>query len=94
LARMIFRVLQWMRRSMNPHHCAIPIAVMLAAGLVHAVFEDWLIAVGYYLTVFFWIAAFWLVDLMPASEPVTPRVISPAHPRGAIPYANRFVPGR
>jgi len=94
LARKIWRVLQWMRRSTNPHHCGVPLAVMLAAGLVHALFEDWLLAVGYYLTVFFWVAAFWLVDLMPASERVTARVISPAHPRASMPYTNRFVPGR
>ncbi len=38
---------------------------MLAAGLAHAAFEDWMFAVGYYLSVFFWAMAFILVDLLP-----------------------------
>jgi hypothetical protein len=33
--------------------------------LVHAAFEDWLFAVGYYLCVFFWSLAFIMVDVLP-----------------------------
>ena len=43
--------------------------MVLAAGLVHAGFEDWLFAVGYYLCVFFWVLAFAFVDMLPAAAP-------------------------
>jgi hypothetical protein len=33
---------------------------------VHAAFEDWLFAPGYYLCVFFWALAFIMVDVLPA----------------------------
>ena len=46
------RVLAWMRRTGDPFSPAVPIAAILVAGLVHAAFEDWLFAVGYYLCVF------------------------------------------
>ncbi len=42
---------------------------MMAAGLVHAAFEDWLFATGYYLCVFFWALAFVLVDVLPVAAP-------------------------
>ena len=41
--------------------------MVLLAGLVHAGFEDWLFAVGYYVSVYFWIFAFILADLLPAT---------------------------
>ena len=81
LARMIVQVILWMRRTSNPYHCAIPLAMVLLSGMVHAFFEDWMFAVGYYLSVFFWISAFWLVDLMPAPIPSPVRTISSAHPQ-------------
>lgn len=57
------------RRTEDALSPAVPIAAVLAAGLVHAAFEDWLFAVGYYLCVFFWTLAFLLVDLLPAKAP-------------------------
>lgn len=48
---------------------AMPLAGVLAAGLVHAAFEDWLFAPGYYLCVFFWAVAFIAVDFLPATAP-------------------------
>jgi hypothetical protein len=39
--------------------------MVVVAGLIHAVFEDWLFAPGYYLCVFFWSLAFVFVDLAP-----------------------------
>jgi O-antigen ligase len=57
------RVMIWVRRTGNPYSPALPIAAVLAAGVVHATFEDWMFAVGYYMCVFFWILAFVLVDL-------------------------------
>jgi hypothetical protein len=68
--RMIFQVCAWMRETSNPYHCAIPLAMVLLSGLVHAFFEDWLTAVGYYLCLFFWTLAFLLRDMMPAASPL------------------------
>jgi len=61
----VARVLISLRRSSNAASPAVPIALIVAAGLVHAAFEDWLFAVGYYLCVLFWSFAFILVDLIP-----------------------------
>jgi O-antigen ligase len=80
VARMVVQMCLWMRRTSNARHCAIPLSMILLAGFVHAFFEDWLIAVGYYLCVFFWVAAFLLSDLMPERRPAHYRVPSPAHP--------------
>ncbi len=87
LGRMIVRVYQWMRRTSNPYHCAVPLATMLMAGLVHAFFEDWLLAVGYYLCVFFWVMAFLMVDLMPDPVSVPVRGATGAHPRSTSAHA-------
>jgi O-antigen ligase len=92
LIRMIVNVVRRMRVTLNPQQCAVPLAIMLIAGLVHAFFEDWLLAVGYYLSVFFWIGAFWLVDVLPASLPVTTKIISQAHPRAIISHATPSKP--
>jgi O-antigen ligase len=63
----IVRTLIWMSRTGSPSHPAIPLAMVMVAGLLHAGFEDWLFAPGYYLCVFFWSLAFVLVDLAPRS---------------------------
>jgi hypothetical protein len=55
----------WMLNTGNPSHPAIPLAMVIIAGLIHAFFEDWLFAPGYYLCVFFWSLAFVLVDVAP-----------------------------
>jgi hypothetical protein len=65
LLRQVGRVCLWMRRTGSALHPAAPLAAVVVAGLVHAIFEDWLLAVGYYLTVFFWPLAFSLMDLGP-----------------------------
>jgi len=65
----ITRVCRWMRQTATPNHFSIPLAMILSAGLVHAIFEDWLFAAGYYLTVFFWSLAFVLMDLAPSPQP-------------------------
>ncbi len=67
----VWRVCAWMRRTADPHNCAIPFAMVALAGLIHANFEDWLFAVGSYLSVFFWASAFMLADLVP--EPIEDR---------------------
>ncbi len=61
----VWKVCAWMNRTSNPRHYSIPLAMVVLAGLVHATFEDWLFAVGYYICVYFWILAFLLADLVP-----------------------------
>jgi O-antigen ligase len=86
----IGRVWVWMRKTANPYHYSIPLAMVLLAGFVHATFEDWLFAVGSYPCVYFWAFAFMLADFVPAGDPalvsrVVPRVSHPAAPGlGAI----------
>ncbi len=58
----ILRTMVWMIRSANPSHPAVPLAMVLLAGLLHAIFEDWLFAPGYYLCVFFWSLSFVFID--------------------------------
>ena len=60
----ICRVLSWLRQTGNAFSPVVPAAAILIAGLIHAVFEDWLFAVGYYICVFFWPVAFILIDLL------------------------------
>ncbi len=69
LVRALWRVYLWMRRTGSGAHYSVPLMMVLIAGLVHAGFEDWLFAVGYYLTILFWVLAFLLMDVMP--EPAT-----------------------
>ena len=63
----IVRTLRWMWNTGNPTHPAVPLAMVLIAGLVNAGLEDWLFAVGYYLCVIFWGLAFILVDFAPSA---------------------------
>jgi len=70
---LIVRTCRWVRRSADPRNYALPLMLVCIAGLAHAVFEDWLFAVGYYLTVFFWTLVFLLYDLQP--QPVEEAVI-------------------
>jgi O-antigen ligase len=63
----ILRTLVWMFSSASPLHPAVPIAMVMVAALLHAGFEDWLFAPGYYLCVFFWSLAFIFVDVAPSS---------------------------
>src|SRR5580698_6969850 len=65
----VARALRQMRRTGNVFSPVIPLAGVLAAGLVHAAFEDWLFAPGYYLCIFFWSLAFIMADVLPATAP-------------------------
>jgi O-antigen ligase len=77
------RVVKWLGHTRNPFSPAVPIAAVLTAGLIHAMFEDWLFAVGYYICIFFWSLAFMLPDFIPArvatpaDQPFLPIQISP-----------------
>ena len=65
----IGRMLVWVYRANAPSHPAVPIVLVLVAALIHAGFEDWLFAVGFYLTVLFWTFAFMLVDFVEVLGP-------------------------
>jgi O-antigen ligase len=69
VAGAIGRVYFWMRRTGSASHYSVPLMMVLVAGLTHACFEDWLFAVGYYLTILFWSFAFLLMDLLPEAAP-------------------------
>ena len=58
----VVKTVIWMFRTANPLHPAVPLAIVMFAGLIHATFEDWMFAPGYYLCVFFWLSAFVFVD--------------------------------
>lgn len=68
IVQAIGRVFFFLRRTGQASHYAVPLMMVVMAGLVHAVFEDWLFAVGYYLTVLFWALAFLFMDVMPVSS--------------------------
>jgi hypothetical protein len=72
------KVFRWLRQSNDMFSPAAPAAAIVAAGLFHAMFEDWMFAVGYYLCVFFWVMAFLLVDVLPQKQEVySPEVWMP-----------------
>jgi hypothetical protein len=56
-----------MLNTENARHPAVPLAMVILAGMVHASFEDWLFAPGSYLCVLFWCLAYILVDVAPSS---------------------------
>jgi O-antigen ligase len=58
----IVQTVVWMVKTGEPAHPAVPLAMVTLAGIIHATFEDWMFAPGYYLCVFFWSMAFILVD--------------------------------
>jgi O-antigen ligase len=78
----VFRTVGWMRKSGSAAHPAIPLAMVMVAGMVHAAFEDWMFAPGSYLCVFYWSLAFILLDVGPAAAPVS--AFAPRwHPRSS-----------
>jgi hypothetical protein len=76
-------VFKSLRRTGNAFSTAVPAAAIIAAGLFHAVFEDWMFAVGYYLCVFFWAIAFIMMDVLPRRTIVYP-------PEMFIPIPSRY----
>jgi len=86
----IGRVVIALRRSGGVASPVVPLAMVVAAGLVHAAFEDWLFAVGYYLCVLFWSFAFILVDLAPRA--VAPLAAAPAVPVPWLGYRQTVFP--
>ena len=90
----VWKTCAWMRRTADPRHYSIPLAMVVLAGLVHASFEDWLFAVGYYLCVYFWVFSFLLADLVPdaglvPAVDVVPRVLRPSQSGFGVVVPNR-----
>jgi O-antigen ligase len=80
----VWKVCAWMHRTADPNHYSIPLAMVVISGLCHATFEDWLFAVGSYICVYFWVFAFLLADLVPATVGVPATPISlPTRPLAA-----------
>jgi O-antigen ligase len=85
-----WRVCAWMNRTGNPNHYAVPLAMVVLSGFIHAGFEDWLFAVGSYLSLFMWVCAFLLAylvpdgDLAPVASPAFPVVRSLSVDYGAV----------
>jgi O-antigen ligase len=78
LIRELYRVFRWLRRSGKVNQPSVLAASILLCGLTNAFFEDWLLAVGYYMSVLFWVVAFSLRDWMacpvwPEEQPVGER---------------------
>ncbi|HEY1679245.1 MAG TPA: O-antigen ligase family protein [Candidatus Sulfotelmatobacter sp.] len=72
LLQKIFRTFRWMVRTGSANHPAIPLAMVMLAGMIHAGFEDWMFASGYYVTVFYWSMAFVFVDEAPSPMSAAP----------------------
>jgi O-antigen ligase len=81
------------RRTGNANAACVPLAAIVAAGLVHAGFEDWLFAVGYYLCIFFWPMAFILVDTLHPVE-LSPEACNQALARPQMRNFNVAMVGR
>jgi O-antigen ligase len=65
----VWKVFAQMRRTGDPRHYSIPMAMVVVAGMVHGSFEDSIFAVGSYLCLYFWIFAFMLADYAPGVVP-------------------------
>jgi O-antigen ligase len=64
------RIWMWIRKSGNANHHIVPVALIATVGLIHAVFEDWLIAPGSYTCIFFWSFIFVMMDFSPSAVPL------------------------
>jgi O-antigen ligase len=91
IIREIWRVFSWLRRTGKVNQPAVVAAAILLGGLVNASFEDWMFAVGYYMSVVFWLLAFSLRDWMAcpvwSEEPQATETLGRAVVRG--PFALR-----
>jgi len=90
----VARVCAWMRRTGDPRHYSIPLAMVVVSGLAHALFEDWLFAVGSYISVYFWVFAFLLADLIPIAVVVPVAGVVSRAPRSSPASFGAVVPNR
>jgi O-antigen ligase len=70
LLQLVWRVFAWLRRTGKVNQPGVVAAAIVLGGLANAFFEDWLLAVGYYMSVIFWVLALSLRDWMAC--PVSP----------------------
>jgi hypothetical protein len=85
LMREIWRVFFWLRRTGSVNQASVVAAAIILGGLVNALFEDWLLAVGYYMSVIFWVLALSLRDWMACpvwqdAQPAVERRVAPVLP--------------
>ncbi|HEY3974994.1 MAG TPA: O-antigen ligase family protein [Candidatus Sulfotelmatobacter sp.] len=80
----IARTVLWMLTTGNACHPAVPIAMIMLAGLIHAAFEDWLFAAGYHLCVLFWCLAFVFMDVAPSGHAIEWRFGAILRPLGVV----------
>jgi O-antigen ligase len=90
----VWRVCAWMRRTGDPCHYSIPLAMVVLSGLVHGFFEDWLFAIGFYVSVYFWVFAFLLADLVPVAVVVPVTGVVSRVPRPSPASFGAVVPNR
>jgi hypothetical protein len=90
----VWRVCAWMRRTGNPCHYSIPLAMVVLSGLVHGFFEDSLFAVGSYVSVYFWVSVFLLADLIPVAVVVPVTGVVSRAPRPSPASFGAVVPNR
>jgi O-antigen ligase len=88
LIRESWRVFSRLRRTGQVNHPAVVAAPIVLAGLVSALFEDWMLAVGYYMCVIFWVLALSLRDWMacpawPDLQPVVLKQVGSILPLGS-----------
>jgi O-antigen ligase len=83
-----------LRRSGNIFAPTVPAAAILVAGLIDAGFEDWLFAVGYYLSVFLWAMTFILADLLhsPGAEASGTNLVAMPEPQFAYSAVGQQIP--
>jgi O-antigen ligase len=84
----ICRVFLWLRRTGKVNQPAVVAAAIILAGLVNASFEDWMFAVGYYMSVIFWVLALSLRDWMAC--PVWPDAQPPMERSGRVAVQGSF----
>lgn len=94
LSKKVFETVIWMVKTANPSHPAVPLAIFLIAALVHAAFEDWLFAPGYYLCAFFWSIAFIFIDQVKALPVANPRAAFVRHPAAMPQDLGAIAPSR
>jgi len=94
LSRKVIETVVWMHRTGNAHHPAVPLAMVVLAGMLHAALEDWLFAPGYYLCVFYWSIAFIFVDYVPALATADSRNVSFWRARAIQPGLGDVAPSR
>jgi O-antigen ligase len=76
------------RKSGDVFSPLIPAAGIVAAGIIHATFEDWMFAVGYYICIFFWTIAFIFVDVLHQPHAVSSQLVLPISDPQFLPAAS------